>query len=81
MKPVSASRVKLQRVSGPSGALRAKRNLCFDSKSPRKSALASAAGTATTTWVTPKKAKSETPRKQTKQGMKSHSFMALVRKY
>ena len=64
----AASRVKLERVSGPSASsakLKAKRNLCFDSKSPRKKGTM--AGSALpTTLTTPRKlgADSTTPRKK-----------------
>ena len=62
-----ASRVKLERVSGPSTSsakLKAKRNLCFDSRSPRKKGAA--AGSALPTLTTPKKlaTDSATPRKK-----------------
>ena len=61
-----ASRVKLERVSGPSTSsakLKAKRNLCFDSRSPRKKG---ATGSALPTLTTPKKstADSATPKKK-----------------
>ena len=62
-----ASRVKLERVSGPSTSsakLKAKRNLCFDSRSPRKKGVAE--GSALPTLTTPKKlaTDSATPRKK-----------------
>ena len=64
----AASRVKLERVSGPSASsakLKAKRNLCFDSKSPRKKGIM-AGNALPTTLTTPKKlgADSTTPRKK-----------------
>ena len=63
-----ASRVKLERVSGPSTSnakLKAKRNLCFDSRSPRKKGTA-ATGSALPTLTTPKKltADAATPKKK-----------------
>ena len=63
-----ASRVKLERVSGPSTSnakLKAKRNLCFDSRSPRKKGAA-ATGSALPTLTTPKKltADAATPKKK-----------------
>ena len=63
-----ASRVKLERVSGPSTSsakLKAKRNLCFDSRSPRKKGT-SITGSALPTLTTPKKSTTDsaTPRKK-----------------
>ena len=65
-----ASRVKLERVAGgpstSSAKLKAKRNLCFDSRSPRKKGAAAEGSALLPTLTTPKKltTDSATPRKK-----------------